>query len=309
MSSVAPTVIKPNFSDFSGANMLPVLEMLYKSNSNLAGMIRDQLFSTIQARHGIAQYSEVHSTRSFLEIAEGEEFTYAAPNQGADKTYTLSKYGLAVSISREMIRDNKFDMVQHLIEQLARSAQETREVQALDILNNAFSGTTVADGAALVAASHTLPSGQTYRNRLSSDADLSQSTLDIAVADFESEFVTDTGQYLGLKPRFLVVHSDNRRYAKELLQSEGKPDTMDNNLNAFRDEGMTVLSSPRLTDTNAWFLIGDKRDNGLTIAEDGGIMTRGWEDPSRQSIIYSSSYRWKTGANHGYGIIGTSGAS
>jgi phage major head subunit gpT-like protein len=217
--------------------------------------------------------------------------------------------GLGFSVSREMIEDGKFDLVADMTRKLARSAKESQEIDAMSIFNNGFSTETTADGLAIFHAAHTLPSGLTYRNLLSSTSDLSSTSLETALQDFETQFIGDSGIIYNYAPKILLVHPSNKRYARELVGSDLKADTADNNMNSFKNEGLMVMSSPHLTDADAWFLVGDKSDNGLRIINRKPIatdsdMVNGW---STDSIRYKVSYREKIGCLHAQAIFGTAG--
>lgn len=305
----APVFVTGNYSDLYGSSMLPALEELFMSRLNRHPNRREQLFNMKKAQNGIYQYSELHDMPLHTQMSEGQEYTYQRPRQGANKTLAVVKFGLGASISDEAIRDAKFDVVADIVRKMADSAAESREIAAMNIFNNAFSSETTADGAAVISTSHTLPSGLTWRNRLSTDSDLSQSSLQQAITDFETTPIGDTGIKKRIMPKILLVPSVLRPYAMELVGSDLKPDTMDNNLNFMKSEGITVVSSPHLTDEDAWFLLSAKEDNSLTIVEDYGVQTKGWEDNARDSVKYRSRYREKVGVFNGYGLFGTSGAT
>src|SRR3990167_10195271 len=131
----------------------------------------------------------------------------------------MVKFGLGASISEEAIDDGKFDLVADIIRRMARSAKESQEISAMNIFNNGFSSELAADGLAVFHSAHLLPSGGTFRNRPSSYADLSVSSLETALTDFETQFVGDSGIVYRLMPKILLVHPSNKRLAKEPLGS------------------------------------------------------------------------------------------
>lgn len=295
-------------SHLYGSSMVPVLEEMFKSRLAMHPSRREALFKVVSTDRDIYQSSELHDMPLFLEVNEGADYTYRRAKQGASKTLVIKKMGLGFSISEEMIDDGKFDLVADLVAKLADSAKESQEVDAMNIFNNGFSSETTADGVALFSASHTLPSGGSLRNVLSTAADLSVDSLETALQDFETQFVGDTGIIKNIKPRILLVHSSQRRYANELIGSDLKADSADNNLNSFKGEGLVVVSSPHLSDTDAWFLCGDKADHGLRIVSRRGIVTKSEEVFDSDSIKYKASYRERIGALHPFGIFGTAGA-
>jgi hypothetical protein len=301
-------VLRPQFSDLYGSSMLPVLEELFRQEFAEASSIREQLFKVVSHDRDIWQSTETHDLPLFNEMAEAEDYSYVGMKQGYDKTLSMVKYGLGASISEEAIDDGKFDLVADLMRRMARSARESQEISAMNIFNNGFSSETAADGQAVFASGHLLPSGGTFRNKPSSAADLSVSSLETALTDFETQFVGDSGIYYRIMPKILLVHPSNRRLAKELIGSDLKPETSDNNMNSLKEEGLVVMSSPRLTDSDAWFLLGAPSDTGLRIVSRSPIQTKSNENFDNDTIKYKSRYREKIGVTHAYGVYGNAGA-
>ena len=309
--SNAPVFMKGNYGDLFGSSMLPALEELYRQTFAQHPSRREMLFRKKKTDQDIWQASEIHDMPLFSEVAEGEDYSYSRPRAGANKTFVPLKYGLGFSISEEAVEDGKFDMIADAVRKMAKSARESQEIAAMNIFNNGFSSETAMDGVAVFSASHTLPSGLTFRNKLSTDADLSVSSLDQALQDFETQFVGDTGIIELIQPKVLLVHPSNKRYALELIGSDLKADTSDNNMNSLKQEGLRVVSSAHLTDSDAWFLTADKEETGLTIVSRKDVETKyagadaGFDN---DSIKVKSRYREKIGVTHAKGIFGTSGS-
>lgn len=306
----APVFMRSNYSDLFGSSMLPALEELFRSELEQHPSRREQLFKVVQHDRDIYQSSELHDMPLFSAVAEGSDYSFSRPKQGASKTLTVVKYGLGFSISEEAVDDGKFDFIADAIRKMARSARESQEIAAMDIFNNAFGAATVADGLSLCNTAHTLPSGLTFRNRPSAEVDLSATSLDAALTDFDSQFIGDSGIIYKMAPKKLVVPSGLKRYAMELIGSELKADSMDNNMNSLKSEGLSVLSSPHLTDSDAWFLVAEPMDTGLRIISRKPIETKaGGSDVGfvNDSILYKSRYREQVGAVHAYGVWGTQG--
>lgn len=300
-------ILRPQFSDLYGSSMLPVLEELFRQEFNEADAIREKLFKVVSHDRDIWQSTETHDLPLFNEMQEAEDYSYAGMKQGFDKTLVMSKYGLGASISEEAIDDGKFDLVADLMRRMARSARESQEISAMNIFNNGFTSEQGADGQYVFASGHLLPSGGTFRNIPQAYADLSVSSLETALTDFETQFVGDSGIYYRIMPKILLVHPSNRRLAKELIGSDLKAETANNNMNSFKEEGLMVVCSPRLTDADAWFLLGAPQDTGLRIISRAPIQTKSNEHFDNDTIKYKSRYREKIGVTHAYGIYGNRG--
>lgn len=307
----APQFLRTNYSDLFSSSQLPVLESLFRWELMQHPSRREQLFNMRKTDRDIYQTSELADLPLFNTIPEGTDYTYTSPRQGANKTIVPLKYGLGFSISEEAVDDGKFDHIADMVRKLAKSARESQEIQAMAMFNNGFTTQTTADGVSLFNTAHVLPSGRTFRNQLASDADLSQTSLDTMLTDFETQFIGDTGIIYTMTPKILLVHSSQKRYAKELAGSPAKPDTTDNNLNAFLDDGLMVVSSPHLTDTDAWFLLAEASQTGLDVVSRKPIETKAAGPDAgfdNDSIKYKSRYREKIDTVHAYGVFGTTGA-
>jgi len=306
----APVFVRANYSDLFGPSMLPVLEELFRSELEMHPSRREQLFKTVSTDKDIYQSSEIHDMPLAVEIPEGTEYTFSRPKQGANKTFSISKYGLGFSISEEAVDDGKFEFISDAVKKMAKSAKESQEISAMNVINNGFSSTTVANGLSLFSTAHTLPSGLTFRNRPTTHVDLSPSALDAALTDMETQFIGDSGIIYRMAPKVLLVHPSQRRYALEVIGSDLKADSMDNNMNSLKSDGLRVVSSPHLTDTDAWYLLCDPSDTGLRIISRKPIETKaGGESVGfhNDSILYKTRYREQVGAINGYGIWGTEG--
>jgi phage major head subunit gpT-like protein len=309
-----PSALRASYSDLFGSSMLPVLEELFRTAFAQQPKHREQIFKVVAHDRDIWQYSELHDMPQFAQVNEGQDYTFSRPKAGSNKTMSPVKFGLGYSISEETVDDGKFDLIADAIRKMAESANESQEQSAMNVLNNGFSSETVADGLSLFNSAHTTPSGSvTVRNKLAADSDLSYTSLQTMIQDFEKQFKGDSGNIKLIRPKYLVVPTELRMYAKELVGSEKKTDTNYNNLNSIKDEGLVVISSPRLTDSSAWFLAADPMDNGLRIINRKSLETKAAAPDSvgflNDAILYKARYREKVGAVHGYGMFGTPGAS
>lgn len=306
-----PIALRNNYSDLFGTAMLPVLEEIFRSELEKHPTRRDQLFKIVTTDRDIWQATEIHDMPLYSEVPEGTDYSFERTKQGSDKTLTILKFGLGFSISEEAVDDGKFDFIADTIRKMGESGMESQEIQAMNILNNGFTTETTADGVSVFNTAHTLPSGDTFRNKLSTDADLSVTSLEQMLLDFETQFVGDSGIIKNIRQRMLVVHPSNKRLAKELIGSDLKADTADNNLNSFKDEGLRVISSPHLTDTDSWYMWAEPATTGMRIVSRRPIETKaGGSDTGfeNDSILYKARYREKIGVTHPYGIFGTTGA-
>lgn len=314
-----PVALRNQYGDLYGSTMLPVLEELFRAEMQRHPSRREQIFKMVSTDRDIWQSSEIHDMDLFDLIPEGQNYTFKRAKQGANKTLSVVKYGLGFSVSEEMIDDGKFDLVADMTRKLARSGMESQEIAAMNVINNGFVSETSADGSPIYYTAHALPSGLTFRNELSTTSDLSATSLEQMLQDFETQFVGDSGIIYNLKPRLLIVHPSNKRLAKELIGSELKADyvvtstgtTNINNMNSFAEEGLIVVSSPHISDPDSWFLHAMPEETGMRIVVRKPLETKAAGADvgfASDSIYYKSRFREVIGCTHPYGVFGTQGA-
>lgn len=200
-----------------------------------------------------------------VEKPEGESITYVEPVEGDKKRYTNVSYGLGFRVTHEMYADDQYRIMQKMAKGLAQSMKQRVENIAWAVLNNAFSVTYPgADALELCSDVHPLLGGGTHANEPSTDADLALASLQAGVQAFD-DVVDDNGFPILIKPTKLVIPSALRFTAAELIGSTLKPYTGDNEINALRDADLKYFVGHYLTDTDAWFLVGEKGVHDLNF--------------------------------------------
>lgn len=195
--------------------------------------------------------------------AEAIEISFNDANQGYDTTYTHVTYGLAYRITEELVEDDLYDAINELPKALAESAYDRIETEAAYVFNNAFTAApggasyTGGDALALASTAHTLIGGGTEQNTLSTQADLSVTSLQQAIIDIEAT-VDDMGIPVGLDPKILLVPNELQFTAAEILKSTYVPYSADNEINALLSKGLTFIPWIKLTDSDSWNIICGK---------------------------------------------------
>ncbi len=294
-----------------GTDQLAMLELIVSDHGAFPQSLRDKLFRKRSTTNDIWRSQDILDLPLALEIPEGSEYTSSRPAQGFSKTFAPKKFGGMVSITKEMQSDGKLDYMAQWAKKLGESLGQTREIKAMNVFNNAFSTELAQDGLSLINAAHTV-GNQTFSNLIPSNPDLSQASLQAAMAQFEKAFVRSNGTYINIRPKFLVVAPENKRYAMELTMSQLKADTNNNNMNALSQDGLIVVSSPYLTDTDSWFIQAEPEQTGLFIVERQGVETAssGFNEGigfANDSAHIKASYREDIGVTNAYGILGSSG--
>ncbi len=257
--------------------------------------------------------SEVDSYESGFaampEKQEGTAATFDTILPGIKKTYTHITYALGYELTEEAVEDNLQtpQTFNKLPLALTRSAIETVEVTAANVFNNGFT-TNGFDGVPLFSALHPNLDNSTQRNKPSTDADLSVTSLTAGLTDVE-KFVGERGLKRPMKAKTLFVPVDSWNIAEELLGSEFKPFVANNEVNALTIKDLQYFVGHYLTDTDAWFLLAQMGEHMLKFwwRVKLGALKRGTDFDST-NLKHLQRMRFSVGHSHWMGTYGSEGA-
>ncbi len=240
------------------------------------------------------------------EKLEGVGTSYEDISQGYKKTYTHSTFSKGIRITQEMYEDDLYGIMKDLTGALARSAQQRKEVDIANIYNRAFNATyTGPDGLNLIDNAHALSIGGTQSNALTTEADLDAASLQEALGVLESA-KDEKGLNIALRGKTLVVPSDLQYTAYELLKSEFKPGTADNEVNAVGAKGLQFFVNHYLTDSDAWFVLAD--NHKVNLFDRVPISFYKGSDFDTDDCKFKSRMRYSSGWSDWRGVVGSEGA-
>lgn len=247
--------------------------------------------------------------QSMPQKSEGQAANFDTILQGISETYMHLTYAQGYEITEEAIEDNlrTQDTFSKLPQALNRSAIETVEVTAFNIFNNGFS-TAGFDGVSLFNSAHPDLDGGTQSNTPSVQADLSVTSLTAGLTTIE-KYTDERGLKRPTKAVMLLVPVDLWNVADELLGSEFKPYTANNEVNAIQKKDLQYMQGHYLTDTDAWFLLPEKDMHKLKFfwRVRLGALKRG-TDFDTTNLKHLARMRFSVGWSHWMGTYGTSGA-
>ena len=237
---------------------------------------------------------------------EGVAVAYEDIVQGWKTTYTHTTFAKAIRITQEMYEDDQYGIMKDLTGALARSAQQRKEVNAANIYNRAFNASyTGADGVSLINSAHPLSVGGTQSNALSVEADLDASSLQQAINVLESA-KDERDLNVAMRAKLLVVPTALQYTAYELLKSEHKPGTADNEVNAIQAKGLQFVVNHYLTDSDAWFLIAE--EHKVNLFDRVPISFFKGSDFDTDDCKFKARMRFSVGWNDFRGVAGSSGS-
>jgi hypothetical protein len=246
------------------------------------------------------------------EKGEGNPYTTDILMPGPEKRVTHTEFGMAFEVTQTALEDDRYDQLKKYAMWLAFSAGYVLEKRGANLFNNGFSTETTADGLSIFNTGHTLVRGGTFRNRPSTDVNLSWDSLKDAIVDLATETKHDSGQIaLATQNVVLYVPPQLEMLADRIVNSNGLPGSADNDRNAIKSRrDIKIVVNPLLTDTNAWFVLSANKDmHGIKAYERVPITQESpTTDPRTRSRLYPVRFRYSFYADIAQNSWGTQGA-
>ena len=246
--------------------------------------------------------------------AEGAMVTFDQASEVYTSRYTHNTVALAFAITEEAIEDNLYDrLAGRYTRALARSMAQSKQITAANVLNNAFDtggSFNGGDGKALCTTDHPLANGGTFRNELSTAADLSETSLEQSLIDIAA-FVDERGLKIALQGRKLIIPKELQFTAERIMKSPQRVGTADNDINAMANMGMIPEGyriNHFLNDTDAFFIMTDA-PNGLKHFVRSPIKTAIEGDFDTGNVRFKARERYSFGFSDPRGIFGSPGAA
>ena len=243
---------------------------------------------------------------------EGDTVAYDDGQEGWTARYTHETIALAFRITEEAVEDHLYYRLgPKYARALARAMQHTKEIKGAAVFNNATTaGYTGGDAKTLLATDHPLLGGGTFSNKLSTPADLSETSIEDLLIQIRKA-VDDRSVPIALRPKSLIIPPDLEYTATRLLRSVLRTGTGDNDINAIKSLGI-FKSDPmvvtRLTDADAWFIRTDIND-GLKHIVRKKISNGKEQDFETGDWRYKARERYIFGWSDPRGVYGSEGAA
>jgi hypothetical protein len=270
--------------------------------------VADKLFSvydSTQYREHILTFGGIGTLDT---KTEGEAVNYTSPVEGFLTTFTHVNYAKGIRITEEQWSDDLYGVMEDSPAELGGAAYANRESITSNHFNNGFdSSFTGGDGKELFATDHVRENGDSYKNELTTAADLSRTSLEQANIDFRN-FRTGGGRRMQIKPTTLLVPPDLQYEAVRILDSDLQPEDETNAVNPLSTIGLTLQVWDYLTDTDAWFLLADKSDHKLVIYDREPFTTSHIFDFDTGDIKFKGKERFSSGWGDPRALFGSPGS-
>lgn len=268
-----------------------------------------EIFRIESSDRSIEQTTEVTGFGQFGVVPEGSDTIFDQALPAFHQTYQHAQFSLGFKVSKIAMDDDKWGVVRKMAVELGKSAHETREVVAANVINGGFTGANGPDGVTLFSTAHPLvKSGGTQTNRAAVASQPSVTSIRLALGDMRAT-VDHAGKKVRIPPRKLVVPTYLEFAGVELLKGVDRSDTANRAINSFKKRsGMPsfedVFVYDYLTDPAAWMIEADKSDTELRFYNREPFNTVHDIEFRSRSIMTAGWMRFSVGWNGFYGIYG-----
>ena len=213
---------------------------------------RDMIFDVKKTSKLVETYIELGDIGAMNSFSGDLE--YDDINQGYKMTITQSELAKGIKIQRKFAETDQLDVVEGLPKYLGLSARRRIALDTFAIFNNAFNTSlTTIDGLQLCSTAHTSNQdgiSTTQSNR--GTTALSAVSLEAARVAGKN-FMTNRDNLFEVNFDTIIVPRELEETAFEIIKSNGKVDTANNNRN-FHTGKYKLIVSDWLDDTNNWFI-------------------------------------------------------
>jgi len=242
---------------------------------------------------------------------EGRAIQYDAEQQGFTTRYTHFVVAKGFIVTREAFEDDLYNVVgERRAKGLAFSMRQTKETHGANVYNRHQNASyTGGDGVVLSSTAHVNVAGGTWSNRSSTNAALSEASLEQAWIDMAA-WTNDRGLKIAVKPTKLILPTALAFEATRILKSPNRVATANNDISALRNFGGMPLDfsvNHYLTSTTAWFLRTNAPD-GMKYFERRGDSFDMDNDFDTENAKFKASSRYVFGWTDPRGLYSSAGA-
>ena len=237
--------------------------------------------------------------------------TYDDVNQGYDSTLTPKEYASGFQIERKLFDDDLYGIMDAKPRGLATALQRTRQKHGASIFNNSFSIDNTwlnnTEGVALCSDSHTTTAqGVSTTTGFDNRITAALSAVSVAAARIQMRgFRGDRAERISVMPDRLIYPVNLYQVAYEIIESEGQPDSANNNKNVHKG-GYEGVDWEYLSDTNDWWMADssmmkeslkfvDRVKAEFGMVEDFDTLIGKWRLYARYSLGWND-WRWVLGS-------------
>lgn len=248
----------------------------------------------------------------FPELTEGADITTDAISPSYSKDFVHAWYARAAEITKPALQDDQDSLMADQAAGLGFAARQTVEtICANEVFSaTAFTATgtgtgTAADQLSIYNTAHVISkTGETWSNSFAVDLDVPG--LEAVLTSFAT-LKDESGKRIRMNAMHLIVPPQLMYQAVRLVESEGRPDTADNAINAFRNFNLRIIEGHYMTSTSAWFVWAAPSQIKAKFFWRQKLQVESEVDFWSKSGLTSADMRFSVGVSDPRGLVGSTG--
>ena len=181
------------------------------------------------------------------------EIPYDDIQEGYKKAVSEREYAYGIKITRRLLRNDLYGVIQDKTRSLADAFRALRETRGAYAFNNAFGTFTTADDLSLCNSAHTSAVGGSNQANSGSLA-LSAPNV-FATHLLMKKIKTNRDNIMVNIPDMIIAPMDLEEKVYEILKTAGKVDTSVNNANFLKGRYKAIIWDNFLTSSSNWFMV------------------------------------------------------
>lgn len=303
------TMILENYAELLEDLLGKVFDKTIKKQPDYVG----QLFNVqstnkyIERRLGMGEMGLMQEWKS-----AGRQVPYEDVEKGFPVTYQQEKYALGFEVEEDLLRFDRKDEIVKKPRKLARAVHNTKQYHGISIFGQAFSKPNGPDGKSLCATDHPVAPGSSTTNSNKFTYTLTYENVDRIITYCTENWTDDKGNLI--LPNFdtIIVPRGLLKAARVIADSDGEPDTSDNNVNIYKGS-FNVICIPLLAtwSPTAWFLVDSERMKEYLnwLEARTPKLERDRSDFNREVLRFKTVGNWAFGYDDWSWIAGSTGTS
>jgi hypothetical protein len=246
----------------------------------------------------------------FSLLDENDEVTFDTIQEAYKATLTHLCFGKGIQFSRIARQDDLYGFLKRGPKELGKTAKYTKNVKAMDPLNNSTTTTIYTLNSLarpLLSTTHQRVDGGTWSNRFSVSTSLGVETVELALTAFRKDMVDHRGRPQMVKPKYLNVSPTNEFIARRLLETNrGRPFSNANDVNVLLNYDLELKVLTHLTDSGShWYLTAAAGETGGRYFDREMFNVVSDRDARTQADLFMAFYRESHGYIHPMGVYGS----
>lgn len=283
-------------------------EFDYEVSPNRATARDPMVFKQETTDRGAVITEQYQGTGYFNTRSEQAGVPEGTARVGNQKTSSVVNYDKQINISKNLFDDDQHTVVKRMMSDEGRLARLSQDKNAMQAYALGFTTQLANDGVALFSNSHITLNSTTVDNL--ETGVFNGTNLETLFVSLKKQKTQD-GTIGGHEPACLLVPTELHKDASEVLQSELRPGTANNDLNYYSKvyPGLALKESPFLSDTSttAYFLLS--RNHSVTRWVRNAIQTSliNWDISANNNYVYKVGYREVVDAISYEGLVASDG--